>query len=128
MSKSPSTHADGFAAGLVIAVVEDETLIALDLHDILKEAGAAQVLIARDAAGLGEMLKGAKPNLAIVNAGPAEEGAPAAQLLHEAGVPFFFATGATEQKILSRFAVPVVPKPYSANVILDALAITLGRK
>lgn len=128
MSKFPSTHAVGFAAGLVIAVVEDETLIALDLHDMLKEAGAAQVLITRDAAGLSEMLTHTKPNLAIVNAEPAEDGAPAAQLLHQAGVPFFFATGATEPEILHRFAVPVVPKPYSAEVILDALAITLGHK
>lgn len=117
----------GPAAGLRIVAVEDETLIALDLQDILMQAGAREVMIARDIASLADLLKLGPPDVAIINVEPARDGAAAsARLLREAAVPFFFATGVNDPAALNGFAVPVVAKPYSSDAILDALKQVLG--
>ena len=110
------------AAGLRIVAVEDETLIALDLQDMLLAAGAREVVIAPDIARLSEVLKVGRPDVAIVNVEPARDGATvAARLLREAGVPYFFATGVADPAALDGFEVPVVVKPYSNDAILSAL-------
>jgi hypothetical protein len=112
----------GPAAGLRIAVLEDETLIALDLQDILIGAGAGEVIIVRDITNLADTLKLKLPDIAIVNVEPADGRATACVgMLREAAVPFFFATGVNDPAALGVFAVPVVTKPYSADAILDAL-------
>lgn len=117
----------GPAAGLRIVAVEDETLIALDLQDILMGAGAREVMIARDTVSLANILKLGPPDVAIVNVEPARDGAAVcAHMLREAAVPFFFATGVNDPAVLNGFAVPVVAKPYSGDAILDALKQVLG--
>jgi AmiR/NasT family two-component response regulator len=120
----------GAAAGLRIVAVEDEALIALDLQDMLLEAGASEVVIAPDLARLAEILKLnlRPPDIAIVNVEPAHDGAAgAARMLREAGVPFFFATGVNDPATLKGFKVPVVAKPYSSEAIFAALKQALRR-
>lgn len=128
MTVPPPTRPDRPAAGLTVVAVEDETLIALDLQDMLTEAGARQVVVVRDAASLAAALKQERPDIAIVNVEPARDGADAARMLRDAGIPFFFATGVSEPEILEHFPVPVVPKPYTVDIILEAIATTLAAR
>jgi DNA-binding response OmpR family regulator len=123
-----TSQMDGAAAGLCIVAVEDETLIALDLQDMLLAAGAREVMIAPDLASLNGALKLGRIDAAIVNVEPTRDGAAGVtRVLREAGVPFFFATGVNDPAVLKGLEVPVVAKPYSSDAILAALKQVLGR-
>jgi DNA-binding response OmpR family regulator len=106
-----------------ILVLEDEYLIAMDVEQLCRDHGAADVSICRDipdmpddapipfdVAILDLMLNG-KSTL------------PFAEKLRVSGVPFIFATGyADTQDEFSRFSgVPVVGKPYSPEELIDAV-------
>jgi two-component SAPR family response regulator len=127
MAQPPSTPISQPAAGLHVLVLEDETLIALDLQDMLTAAGAAAVTIVRESEDLPRMLENGRPDIGILNVQPIPQLAGiAARVLTEAAIPFFFATGAAEPDIAREFPhVPIVSKPYSADAILEALAATL---
>jgi CheY-like chemotaxis protein len=116
--------------GLQILLLEDEALIALDVEQLCREHGAAQVRVARtldaaatafsigfDAAILDLML-GSQPTTDL------------AKQLVERGIPFIFATGHVAQDtLLAPFAgVPVVGKPYFGAGLIDALAQAIRSK
>lgn len=110
--------------GLRILILEDEYLIAMDVEQICRDAGASDVAIVDslttfeplavggfDAAIIDLMLKGAS-TLAF-----------AAQLQRE-GIPFVFASGHGINDALTREfpGVALVEKPYSGNDLVAALA------
>lgn len=109
-------------AGLRILVLEDEYLIAMDVEQLCRDHGAADVHIRRnldevengelsfDAAIIDVMLHG-RPTLDF------------ARTLQARNVPFVFASGyADVDEIFAAFpGVAVVGKPYSGGDLVDAL-------
>jgi DNA-binding response OmpR family regulator len=115
--------------GLRVLVLEDEFLIAMDVEQICRDAGAPDVIIARtmqeadeadpsgfDAAILDLMIGGTSTS-------------SFAATLEKRGVPFVFASGYGElADVHARFpGVTVVAKPYSGDDLVAALASACGR-
>lgn len=115
--------------GRRIFVVEDETLVLLNLEDILEDLGwivAAQAMWLPEA----ERLAGSVdlPDAAIldVNIG----GTPvfsAARILAERGVPILFATGYGKEGLPPEWQDrPVIMKPYTQQDVATALERLVG--
>lgn len=111
-----------------ILIVEDETLVAMDLEDLLQDLGYQPVGIAADARDAWELAQ-AQPDLALVDlnlkdglTGP-EIGR---RLAHEAGVPVVFMTA--NPRLLGdgvEGTVGVLTKPYDAEAVASTLAYAL---
>mgnify|MGYP001160564125 CR=1 FL=1 len=117
--------------GLRVLVMEDEFLIAMDVEQLCRDHGAAEVVLVRTLDGL--------------RSGPAAEAAFHAAILDvtlagcstlafaaglaERGVPFIFATGYAETEgLFDAFpGVPVVGKPYAGGALIEALAGAIAR-
>ncbi len=108
-----------------ILIVEDEPLIAMMLEDFLEildktpigpadNVAEAVALIGRggiDAAILDVNLRNGETSWAIADA------------LAEAGVPFVFASGGSDETMIDRFRDrPVLPKPFTMTGVEAALA------
>lgn len=107
-------------------------IIALDGEEALRELGAREVHTAASVAQAVEAIEQGEVDFAVLdfNLG-AENSLPIADLLHERGVPFMFATGYGDSLSLpARFAAAgVIKKPYDAASLTRALvgAKTTGR-
>ena len=117
-------------AGLRVLVVEDETLVALMVEDMLSDLGCVVVDIA------GTVQRGLAiandPGLAIdsavldVNLG-GEKVYPVADALTAKGVHFIFATGYGVAGIAPQYShIPAVAKPYDPNGLEAAIASALN--
>ena len=116
-------------AGHTVLVVEDEPLIALDIVDCFRTAGAS-VLIARKLED-GLRLAG-HPDLtaAVVDFGLSDgEGSAVCELLNERGIPFVLHTG------YPRTAVPanctgtqLIAKPATCLQIVEAVVNACGSR
>jgi len=114
-----------------VLTVEDETLIALDLEEMLRAAGAADVIHARNLGEIGAALTARRPiDIAIINLDPsAAAGADLgpAHAVRAAGIPFLFASGA-DGRSAAEFAEAVfVDKPYTRESIVAGVIETLAR-
>jgi CheY-like chemotaxis protein len=107
-------------SGCRILVVEDEYLIADDITQALRGAGAevlGPVATAADAAEL--IAGGGRIDAAILDIN-LRDGAvfPAADTLAERNIPFAFATGYEQWSLPERFqGRPIVEKPFKASNI-----------
>lgn len=119
--------------GLRVLILEDEFLIAMDVEELCREHGAAEVVIVRSFAE-----SGAEPldevglfNAAVLDVSLA--GHPTfdfARRLQERSIPFVFATGHADNASLfeSFEGVAVVGKPYSGNDLIEALAAAISAR
>jgi CheY-like chemotaxis protein len=114
--------------GTRILVVEDEFLIATVVEDILKEAGAREVVIAMGAGEAREVLSDAGAIDAAVidiqlNEGD-ESGLALAEVAFKQSIPFVFLTGYNADLVLPDlfFTVPLVTKPYTPDALVAALS------
>ena len=113
---------------LHILVMEDEFLIALDLEQIFRDNGAAEVTIVREVAD--DLLAGPQFHAAVIDLMLSGTSTVAfAEELFARRIPFVFATGYTDVQELARSfpGVEVVEKPYSTDVIVTALAQAISR-
>ncbi len=106
-----------------VLIIEDETLIALMLRDMLEEAG---MVIAGMAASLNvglDLASNAIAELAIVDVNLAgEEAYPIADVLRLRGIPFIFSTGYGVGNLKAGYAeVPQLVKPYEAGLLRAAI-------
>jgi DNA-binding response OmpR family regulator len=119
--------------GMHVLVIEDEFLIAMDVEQLCREHGAADVTIIRQLEDLGaDRVVGEAYHVAVLDLmlgdTPTTE---FANSLRERGIPFVVATGHTD--IQERFGIvsdiEVVSKPYGGPDLLAALgrAIERGR-
>jgi DNA-binding response OmpR family regulator len=114
-----------------IIIVEDETLIALDIELTLHEAGHDAVRIFSNAEDPRRYLADCRPRLGLldINLGNGETSIAVARALGEAGVPFLFLTGETEvqrdvpEDLADR---PRLDKPFSDEDLLRAVAPLLA--
>ena len=108
-----------------VLVVEDETLVAEDTAELLKEAGHQVTGIAATAAEAVSMAEGAGVDLALVdiNLAGREDGPGLARDLWERfGVPCLFVTAQPAQaRQHSDAAVGVLAKPYAAQDLLQSV-------
>jgi PAS domain S-box-containing protein len=115
--------------GLRLLIVEDALLLALELEAGLSEAGADVVGSAADVGEAMRMVADLPIDAAVLDANL--NGAsvlPVAQALSARGVPFVFATGYGDDKMLpAGFDAPVIRKPYDVTQVAAALSAVTGR-
>ncbi|HYE45860.1 MAG TPA: HWE histidine kinase domain-containing protein [Caulobacter sp.] len=117
----------GGVEGLRLLIVEDATLLALELEAGLIEAGAYIVGTAGDVEeALGHAEAELDAAVLDVNLG-GRLVTPVAQRLVARGVPFVFATGYGERGAPGGFSAPIVRKPYNIQQIVRAVAEAVGR-
>lgn len=115
--------------GARLLVVEDETLVAMMVEDMLSDLGCVVVNVAGSVStGLALL---ADPTLALdgaildVNLG-GEKVYPVADALAARGVPFLFATGYGIGGIAASYAhLPALAKPYEPQLLERTLASVL---
>jgi len=116
--------------GLRILVLEDELLIAMDLEQLCRDHGAADVTIARELAEIDEQALPSRFDAAIVDLmlGAVSTLDFAAGLRNE-GVPFVFASGYSDpDEVRSSFPdIRLLTKPYSGEDLIEAVAAACGR-
>lgn len=115
---------DGGLAGLNIFVVEDESLIAMLLEDILEELGCAVVssaLTLKQAMGQADTV-GADVAILDINLG-GDPIFPVAAKLAARGIPIIFASGYGATTLPDEWRDrPTLPKPFSAEQVAAAVA------
>ncbi|WP_244630939.1 response regulator [Aureimonas sp. ME7] len=110
--------------GLRVFAVEDESLVAMQLEDILEELGCEVAALAMKLSRALEALdKGIEADVAVLDVNIAgEQVYPVAERLRSAGVPILFATGYGRQGVIDEWQhCPVVQKPYTADQIEAAI-------
>lgn len=118
-------------AGMRVLVMEDEILIAMDVEQLCREYGAAEVLLvhALEEAGPEGPARGGfdAAILDVALAGRSTLGF--AERLAGEGVPFVFATGhANADGLFDAFPdVAVIGKPYGGRALIEALARAIAR-
>ncbi|MBE7156926.1 MAG: response regulator [Rhodospirillales bacterium] len=108
--------------GRRVLLVEDESLVAMNVEDMLLDLGCEVVLAMRLDKAL-EVARSGHFDLAVldVNLGNARS-YPIADLLFERAIPFLFATGYGRQGLETAYqAVPVLQKPYQAAPLAHLL-------
>lgn len=116
-------------AGLRVLILEDEVLIAMDLEQVCRELGAADVAVARtlDEA---ETAAGAGFDAAVLDIMVAGRSTiEFATRLFARGVPVVFATGYSDaERLVEALAgVQIVDKPFSRDMLVEAIARALER-
>lgn len=108
--------------GANILVAEDESLIAMDFADALRDAGAS---IVGPAASLADAfrLASAPIDLACLDVDlRGEKIFPLADMLRERGIPFIFASGYDPHDLPARFRqTPYLSKPLNLNHLVEVL-------
>jgi DNA-binding response OmpR family regulator len=110
-------------AGTLILIVEDEPLIALDLHTALSAAGAG-IIAATDSAEALRLIRRNDVSAAVLDISLGDRDCTGAcqALLHH-GVPFLFHTGHAGAAMLRDWPhVPVLIKPVAAKEIVARVA------
>jgi CheY-like chemotaxis protein len=118
-------------AGKRVLVVEDEFLIALDIQNILENAGAEAVLAYRVNEALETIRSNGPFAAALLDLKlDGETSIPIAEKLHADGVPFVFSTGMPgDAAIAARFPdVTIVTKPFDAEMLVSALAAAMSTR
>ena len=116
--------------GIRVLVVEDDTLLAMDLEDTLVDAGALVVGVCQT---LDEAMARAKVDdfaVAVLDFTLGSDTAsPVAQQLVRRGVPFVFYTGKSrrEPSLAEWRTRPILEKPSSPRALVSALRTALSR-
>lgn len=110
--------------GLKVFIVEDESLVAMQLEDMLMDLGCDVVGMAMRVKGAHEMIDaGLCADVAIldVNIG-GDKVYPVAARLREAGVPIVFATGYGRSGVEEEWqSCPILQKPYTSEQVENSI-------
>lgn len=124
------TKSDIGKARATLMIVEDETLVAMNLRDELEDAGYHVLdLTDRHAEAL-EVARACKPDLALVNIRLAgrDDGIELAEHLKEMGIPVLLISGQTSRaRSAQTVAIASLPKPYDAADMVLSVAYLLAR-
>ncbi len=126
---APANAEGGIDPDTRILLVEDQMLIALDVESMLEDEGFRAVTTCNSAESALRHIAQQLPQVAIldINLGHGTS-IPVAQLLHERGVPFVFATGYGDSGMVPEDLqyAPVVKKPYEPGKLIAALRAVWG--
>ena len=119
------------AAPYRILVAEDETLIRMDLVEMLREAGYDVVGAAMDGSEAIELAESLKPDLAILDVKmPILDGISAAEKII-ATSPVLMLTAFSQKDLVERArdagAMAYVVKPFTINDLVPAIEISISR-
>ena len=106
-----------------ILIVEDDTLIALDLQTLVENAGYRVIGPARSVEAAVKLLEQAKPDLALldINLGGINS-FRLAEILAAAAVPFVFVTAHSRRVLLDGYADrPIIEKPFLPDTLLSVI-------
>ncbi len=109
-------------SGQNIFVLEDEFILAWELEEILRDAGATVVGPAHHIAGGLALIEGSqKIDAAVLDINiNGQESIPVALALEEKGIPFVYTTGYGRDSQKARKA-PVLDKPYTPSQLVDSV-------
>ena len=115
--------------GLKVLVVEDETIVAMLLEQMLEELSCEVVGVAGQVSAATDLANSSDADIAILDMNLGGERVdPVAQALAARGVPFVFASGYGESGLTPEWrGRPVLPKPFRLEQLADILAVTAGR-
>jgi CheY-like chemotaxis protein len=117
-------------SGMTVLLVEDQSLIAMDVEEMLRELSCDEVMTAPTVSHANRLIGELTPDLAILdfNLGHETTEAVADELVRRS-IPFVFATGYRDGTgIPKKFeSVPVVNKPMSRASLSETLALVIGR-
>jgi DNA-binding response OmpR family regulator len=113
----------GVLSGTTILIVEDEPLVALDLHSALRAAGAGLIAATSRSEAL-TIIRRNDVAAAILDVALAGEDCRAVcQALFHRSVPFLFYTGHRDAAVLTEWPeAPVLEKPKSHDEVVAAIA------
>ncbi len=116
---------------IIVLLVEDQMLIAMDVEATLHEEGVTQVMTANSAEEALATIRQREPAIAVldVNLG-AGTSLPVAEELVRRNIPFVFATGYGDSSLIPehlRFA-PLVRKPYEGTGLVTVMQRALSAR
>ena len=120
---SRERRTDTALSGYSILIVEDEPLIALDVHAALSTSGASLIAATRLAEAR-DLIRHAEVSAAVVdiNLG-GEDCSSVCQALSDHRIPFIFYTGNANADVIKAWPhAPVLTKPASPECILVTVA------
>ncbi len=109
--------------GLKVLVVEDETIVAMLLEQMLEELGCIVAGVAGQLSAAAELAMHADIDVAILDMNLGGQRVdPVAEVLAARDVPFVFASGYGEEGLPPAWrGRPVLPKPFRLDQLKDAL-------
>lgn len=116
-------------AGLIVMLVEDQGLIALDTEDVLRSLGAAEVRTLPNVMLALQSIAESEPQCAVLDLNLGRETSEEIAIdLTKRGIPFVFATGYRDSiSIPEQFAsVPVVRKPITPGALAAELTAAMA--
>ena len=124
-----STDIEARLQGLRVAIVEDETMVAILLEDMLEELGCEVLWTAHRVGKALDLVTRTEPDAAVLDVNIAgDEVYPVAAALAERRVPFIFTTGYGTRGLSEQWRDrPIVQKPFQVEHLTDGLLIALGR-
>jgi two-component SAPR family response regulator len=114
--------------GLRVIVVEDETLVAILLEDMLSELGCTVVGTAHRVPKALDLVSQTTPDAAVLDVNIAgDEVYPVAEALAARNIPFVFATGYGARGLSGTWRErPIVQKPFQVEHLSQGLLAALG--
>jgi DNA-binding response OmpR family regulator len=112
-----------------LMIVEDETLVAITLRDVLEDAGYHVLDLTERQQEAVEVARECKPDLALVNIRLAgrDDGIALAERLKELNIPVLFISGQVSRaRTAQTVAIGSMPKPYSAADMVIAVDYLLA--
>ncbi len=112
-----------------ILIVEDQSLIALDLQALLADYGCSNILIANNLQNACfQLMRNSDINLVLVDVELRDgSGMELIEVLRRRHIPMIFTTGYSASEVVTD--VPVVTKPYSSEKLMAViLAVLNGNK
>ena len=106
-----------------VLIVEDEPIVALEIENILRQAGFEIVGCVGSLNKALAALKNTDCDLAILDANlRGDNAAPLAMALRERGRPFLFVSGYERAYLPDAFLdVPLLPKPFEPSELITAV-------
>ena len=124
-----SPQIDPRLQGLRVIVVEDETLVAILLEDMLADLGCEVLWTAHRVPRALDLVAQSAPDAAVLDVNIAgDEVYPVAEALAGRNIPFVFATGYGARGLKESWrGRPTVQKPFQAEHLSRCLLTALGR-
>lgn len=117
--------------GVRVLIVEDDTLILMELEAVVEEAGAELAGSCRSVMDAMAVLAGGGVDVAILDFGlRGDTATPVARTLAQAGVPFMFYTGQvnSDPRLAEWRGHRILAKPAQPSIIVAELVRLLARE
>jgi CheY-like chemotaxis protein len=124
------TNENSAMSSLQILVVEDESMVAMMIEDMLEDLGHKVIATSGRMPDASKLVADASADLAILDVNlNGEETYPLADSLAARAIPFIFATGYGSSGIKAEWSgVPVLQKPFQSRELAEAINRAVQRR